>query len=142
MEKVRMKLSIDENVNQYIKEYMEEHHIKFVGEAVSQICKEHKENKENEWSIKYISEVVSNSMKEAFKEELNKIRLGANNADRNTQILIELMNGIYFFQNYENLITTSVQEMEAIKTAKNEVQDRITHQRQKKIDWEAAKGGN
>ena len=58
-----------------------------------EICKEHKRTKSNEWSLQYISEVVSNNLHQVLKDELTKIRLGANSADKNTQILIEYMNG-------------------------------------------------
>ncbi|KMY52505.1 hypothetical protein AC623_20395 [Bacillus sp. FJAT-27231] len=140
-EKIRKLVSFDEETFEYVSDYMDENKIRFNGEAIARICKEHKELKENQWSIKYISEVVTNALKETFKEELNKIRIGTNSADKNTQILIELLNGIYFFESYENLITTSVQEMEGVKTAKQEVQERITNQRQKKLEYEASKGG-
>jgi hypothetical protein len=77
MNKQRMKLSLNEETKQYIQAYMEENNIGFTGEAIAQICKEHKEAKSNEWSLKYISEVVSNNLHQALKDELTKIRLGA-----------------------------------------------------------------
>ncbi|WP_377911148.1 hypothetical protein [Bacillus songklensis] len=112
----------------------EEHKIRFPGEAIAHICKEHKEGKSNAWSLKYISEVVTKNIQEVFKDELTKIRLGANSADKNTQILIELMNGLFFHYSINGLITTSIQEMDGVTTAKEEVKKRIAHQRQKRID--------
>lgn len=139
MDNIRRMITLDEETDKYIKSYMDEHKIRFNGEAIARICKEHKEAKTNEWSLKYITEMVTKNIHDVLKEELTKIRLGSNSADRNTQVLIELMNGLYFHESIEGIITTSVQEMDAVKTAKKEVEDRISHQRQKKIDWEASR---
>jgi len=135
-----MKLSLNEETKQYIQAYMEENNIGFTGEAIAQICKEHKEAKSNEWSLKYISEVVSNNLHQVLKDELTKIRLGANSADKNTQILIEYMNGLFFHHGFDGLMTTDLQELDSTKVAKEAVEKRIANQRQKRIDWEESKG--
>ncbi|GAB1779472.1 hypothetical protein PMEGAS67_49490 [Priestia megaterium] len=140
MNKQRMKLSLNEETKQYIQTYMEENNIGFTGEAIAQICKEHKEAKSNEWSLKYISEVVSNNLHQVLKDELTKIRLGANSADKNTQILIEYMNGLFFHHGFDGLMTTDLQELDSTKVAKEAVEKRIANQRQKRIDWEESKG--
>ncbi len=91
--------------------------------------------------MNYISEVVSKNLHDILKNELTKIRLGANSADRNTQVLIELMNG-YFFANdldLESIITTDKIEVGGVKMAKEVVAERISHARQKRIDHEASK---
>lgn len=135
-----MKLSLNEETKQYIQAYMEENNIGFTGEAIAQICKEHKESKSNEWSLKYISEVVSNNLHQVLKDELTKIRLGANSADKNTQILIEYMNGLFFHHGFDGLMTTDLQELDSTKVAREAVEKRIANQRQKRIDWEESKG--
>ncbi|MGE7718280.1 hypothetical protein [Priestia megaterium] len=118
---------------------MEENSIGFTGEAIAQICKEYKEAKSNEWSLKYISEVVSNNLHQVLKDELTKIRLGANSADKNSQILIEYMNGLFFHHGFDGLMTTDLQELDSTKVAKEAVEKRIANQRQKRIDWEESK---
>ncbi|PEI89830.1 hypothetical protein CN679_19550 [Bacillus pseudomycoides] len=138
-EKVRMKLSLSENVHQYIQEYMEEHNITHPGDAISKICMEHQAAKSTEWSLNYVAEVVSKNLYDVLKSELTKIRLGSNSADRNTQILIELMNGLFFHQGIQNIISTEIDEMDGVKTAKEVVEKRINHLRQKRLDHEAQK---
>ncbi|EJR95885.1 hypothetical protein P4T54_29865 [Bacillus mycoides] len=140
-EKIRMKLSLSEDVHQYIQDYMDENNITHPGDAISKICMEHQASKSTEWSLNYISEVVSKNLHDVLKSELTKIRLGANSADRNTQVLIELMNG-YFFANdldLESIITTDKIEVGGVKIAKEVVAERISHARQKRIDHEASK---
>ncbi|MED1270198.1 hypothetical protein P4U03_27310 [Bacillus mycoides] len=140
-EKIRMKLSLSEDVHQYIQDYMDENNITHPGDAISKICMEHQASKSTEWSLNYISEIVSKNLHDVLKSELTKIRLGANNADRNTQVLIELMNG-YFFANdldLESIITTDKIEVGGVKIAKEVVAERISNARQKRLDHEALK---
>jgi hypothetical protein len=140
MKKQRRMISLDETTDQYIQTYMEEHHFRFPGEAIEDICRKYRDEKEKEWSLQYITEVVSQNLHEVLKKELTKIRLGANSADKNSQILIELMNGLFFNQGAKGLMTTSIQEMDSVRVAREEVEKRISHQRQKRIDWEESKG--
>ncbi|WP_259418132.1 hypothetical protein [Bacillus toyonensis] len=140
-EKIRMKLSLSEDVHQYIQDYMDENNITHPGDAISKICMEHEAAKNTEWSLNYITEVVSKNLHDVLKSELTKIRLGANSADRNTQVLIELMNG-YFFANdldLESIITTDKIEVGGVKIAKEVVAERISNARQKRLEHEAAK---
>ncbi|MDM5431081.1 MULTISPECIES: hypothetical protein [Bacillus] len=141
MKDFRMQITLDEETDTYIKDYMEEHNIRYNGEAIVRICREHQASKSTEWSLNYISEIVSKNLHDVLKNELTKIRLGANSADRNTQVLIELMNG-YFFANdldLESIITTDKIEVGGVKIAKEVVAERISHARQKRIDHEASK---
>ncbi|MBJ8018515.1 MULTISPECIES: hypothetical protein [Bacillus cereus group] len=139
MSTIRRQVTMDQETEDYLKDYMEEHGIRYTGEAMGRICKEHEAAKNTEWSLNYITEVVSNNLHDVLKSELTKIRLGANSADRNTQILIELLNGYFFLEGVDSLITTDKQEMGSVKIAKEVVAERISHARQKRIDHEESK---
>ncbi|PEW81430.1 hypothetical protein CN445_29355 [Bacillus cereus] len=139
MSTIRRQVTMDQETEDYIKDYMEEHGIRYTGEAMGRICKEHEAAKSTEWSLNYVTEVVSNNLHDVLKSELTKIRLGANSADRNTQILIELLNGYFFLEGVDSIITTDKQEMESVKMAKKTVEERISHARQKRLDYEASK---
>ncbi|MFS8602649.1 hypothetical protein LRO89_08605 [Priestia megaterium] len=140
MEKYRHKVTVDEETEAYIQEYMKEHKLRFASEAIIDICEKYRKIQEQEWSLKYISEVVSNSLHDVIKEELTRIRLGTNSADKNTQILIEYMNGLFFHHGFDGLMTTELQELDSTKVAKETVEKRIAHQRQKKVDAEESRG--
>ncbi len=139
MSTIRRQVTMDQATEDYIKDYMEEHGIRYTGEAMGRICKEHEAAKSTEWSLNYITEVVSNNLHDVLKSELTKIRLGTNSADRNTQVLIELLNGYFFLESVDSIITTDKQEMGSVKIAKEVVAERISHARQKRIDHEASK---
>jgi len=140
MDKYRHKVTVDEETEAYIQEYMREHKLRFASEAIIDICEKYRKIQEQEWSLKYISEVVSNSLHDVIKEELTRIRLGTNSADKNTQILIEYMNGLFFHHGFDGLMTTELQELDSTKVAKETVEKRIANQRQKRIDWEESRG--
>ena len=140
MIKQRRMVSFDPETDQYLSDYMREHHFRFPGEAIMDICQKYQETKEKEWSLQYISEVVSNNLHQVLKDELTKIRLGANSADENTQILIEYMNGLFFHHGFDGLMTTDLQELDSTKVAREAVEKRIANQSQKRIDWEESKG--
>ena len=139
MKDFRMQITLDEETDTYIKDYMEEHNIRYNGEAIVRICREHQASKNTERSFNYISEIVSKNLHDVLKSELTKIRLGANSADRNTQILIELLNGYFFLEGVDSLITTDKQEMGSVKIAKEVVAERISNARHKRLDHEASK---
>ncbi|OUC00709.1 hypothetical protein BK784_14200 [Bacillus thuringiensis serovar medellin] len=139
MSTIRRQVTMDQATEDYINDYMEEHGIRYTGEAMGRICKEHEAAKNTEWSLNYVTEVVSKNLHDVLKSELTKIRLGANSADRNTQILIELLNGYFFLEGVDSLITTDKQEMGSVKIAKEVVAERISNARQKRIDHEASK---
>ncbi|MED4003661.1 hypothetical protein [Priestia aryabhattai] len=139
METQRRMITLDKETDQYIQDYMAEHKLRFPGEAIMDICKKYREEKKKEWSLDYITETVSENLNDALKSELKKIRLGTNSADKNTQILIEFMNGLYFHHGYRGIMTTDLQELEETKLAKKVVSDRIVNQRQKRLDKESPK---
>ena len=132
-------ITLDKETDQYIQDYMAEHKLRFPGEAIMDICKKYREEKKKEWSLDYTRETVSENLNDALKSELKKIRLGTNSADKNTQILIEFMNGLYFHHGYRGIMTTDLQELEETKLAKKVVSERIVNQRQKRLDKENPK---
>ncbi|WP_455678122.1 hypothetical protein [Sharpea azabuensis] len=100
---------------------------------------EHRKLKKNEWSLNYIAQAVTENLYHNLKEELTRIRLGTNNTDRNTQILIELINGIMIHDSVDDIITSDTLESKGLETAKRTVQERIEVKRQKRIEWEEQK---
>jgi hypothetical protein len=133
METQRRMITLDKETDQYIQDYTAELKLRFPGEAIMDICKKYREEKKKEWWLDTITEAVSENLHDVLKSELKKIRLGTNSADKNTQILIEFMNGLYFHHDYDAIMTTDLQELEAV------VGERILNQRQKRLDKEYPK---
>ncbi|MBB6449858.1 hypothetical protein HNR44_001836 [Geomicrobium halophilum] len=133
-ERKRMNIRVLPEVMDYIDAYRDQHSITYHGQALEKIIQDHEAWKIKDRSNRAIMDMAAEQFRQVFASELKKLQLGVNSSDRNTQILIELMNGMLMNENH--LITTSNMESEPVSIAKEEVKERISHQRQKKIDWE------
>lgn len=147
MSDVVKRLRISEDSADYIEDFSRRNGIQptHMNRAINEIIKEHKELKEavsdkgdlQEDLINQVSESVSLKV----KNEMSRILLGVNNADRNTQMLLQLINGLMINQNFQSILTTDEHETSGLKTARDKVAEDIKHQKQKRDDWIAKKGG-
>ena len=133
---------LSDEVAEYIREYaiLHELPLQSASEAVERIVREHKQNSKNNFRLDHIvdgvTREVTNSvdalLKNSIAKEITKVRLGTNNADRNTQILIELLQGSMQNQNIEQVITTKDYKPEFMNEVEELIQERITKKKQKK----------
>lgn len=123
----------------YIEDIKEKHKIGFNGDAVAFLVADHQRLKKEQWSLNYVAEAVTNNLYQTLREELTRIRLGTNNTDRNTQILMELLNGMMIHESVDDILTTDQMVAKGLATAKNIVQERIENKRQKRVEWEATR---
>lgn len=108
--------------------------------ALRFILKEHEDYKKKIFDLNYISESikqellksVSDVISENILKELRRVRLGTNNTDRNTQILIELVQGWMVLSNVEAITATENFKPDFLSFVESVVQNRITNQKQKK----------
>lgn len=138
-DRIYTRLRIREEVLEYIKDFAEGNNLSYksTSQALEQIIYEHKEYTKNNWSLQYISETVSESVKQSVQatiqntisSQINKVRLGTNNVDRNTQILIELLQGYMQMQNMTHIMTTDLNKPDFLNDVENLVHNRITEQK-------------
>lgn len=120
---------IGEKELSYIKEYKEVNHLHSQSIALEKILEEH-EQFFRETRRKEIDE-LSDKLCKKVVEQLKGVKLGINNADRNTQILIEMLNGRYIKDRVGNIVTTTglttetARKSEALEIAEGEVKKRI-----------------
>ena len=95
MSKIEKHYRLSETNIKYIEEIKEKNNLKYNSEALELIIREHKNNSDitTEVMIKLIGEKLA----EQLKFELLGIKKASNEADKNTQILIELFK---HFSNY------------------------------------------
>lgn len=70
---------------------------------------------------------VRNAVKDEVATEMKRIRLGTNNTDRNTQILIELLQGFMVAMNQSTLTTTDLFKPKFLDEVEQVVQERINN---------------
>lgn len=132
MSKIEKHYRLSETNIEYIEEVKEKNHLKYNSEALELIIREHKNNSDitTEVMIKLIGEKLA----EQLKFELLGIKKASNEADKNTQILIELFNGLFVKSGYSILATTGEIKCEAIDKATEFVEKRIASKRVAKLD--------
>lgn len=121
------------NVNyELLEDYMIINDYGNIGEALDAMIAEHKELSTKTWSLQYVTNTVASHVNHVISEELKKILLGINNTDRNTQILIELLQGYMQAENIKGIFTTDMNTPDFFKRTKKVVNERITKQKQRK----------
>lgn len=141
---------LNENWIQYIEEVRVQEGFETSNNALTHILSEHKKLSNNLFNLQFIvselkrefSSEIQNSIQNGVSEEMKRIRLGTNNTDRNTQILIELLQGFMFINNIKSITTTNDYKPDFLTQTEKVVHERITHLKQKKHSNQINNGGN
>ena len=104
MARIRKEYKMTEKNVEYIEEVKEKNNLKYSSEALDLIIREHRQNSDitTEAMIKIIAKEVADQIKVDMKE----IKNASNDTDRNTQILLEMINGFFVISEYGRLATT------------------------------------
>ena len=104
MARIRKEYKMTEKNLEYIEAVKEKNNLKYNSEALDLIIREHRQNSDitTEAMIKLIAKEVSEQIKLDFKG----IKKASNDTDRNTQILLEMINGFFVISEYGRLATT------------------------------------
>lgn len=133
---------IDEDVHQYLKDYAIKNELPrdSSSRALELVIREHKQLTSEKVNMNMLAQIVSQNVTDSVSElieagvakEVNKIRLGTNNTDRNTQKLIELVQGLLQLQNIDHIMTTDMNAPPFLKQVDELIESRITEQKQRK----------
>lgn len=130
MSREKRLISFSEENFKYLQEVQEKNDFKYLSEAVNLIIKDHEKN------LNFTLEEKINIMAEIISEKtvgaMYKIAKGVNKNDRNIQILLELINGLFINENQMDIMSTEERMHEAYQTAQKTVNDRIEKQAIKK----------
>ena len=132
MIRIRKEYKITERNIDYIEEVKEKNNLKYNSEALELIIREHRQNSDitTEAMIKLIAKEVSDQI----KIDVKGIKKASNEADRNTQILLELINGFFVISQYGRLATTDDILSPALTNATEIVEKRIKAKMVKGLD--------
>ena len=122
-----------ETIN-YIEEYKSKNKNATVSSALENIILEHKTN--SNLTSDYVYDVISKKLSEHIKSELNSMIHSSKSGDKNSQILIEIMNAFIFNTTSADFkdITTSKFTTSTLEVAKEEVENRIFREKAKKSE--------
>lgn len=92
--------------------------------AIEQIIDEHS-RMSNAPANAAIADYIAEQVVDSLMKTLTRIRLAANNADRNSDVIIELLNGIYNYEGYISCVLCSEEKHDGVSKAQKFVSDRI-----------------
>lgn len=140
--KQQRRYRIDDETHRYLKDYAIANDLQreSSSQALELIIKEHKRLASEKVNTNLLSQVVAHHVSAAVEEmievgiakEVKRIRLGINNTDRNTQKLIELLQGLMQLQNIEHIMTTDMNAPAFLQQVDELIETRITEQKQRK----------
>lgn len=132
--KNRKHFTVSNEANEYIKQVRSERKIRSESEALEHIVKEHKEKSDT--TTEQMIKIIANEVAKDLKGELTKIIKGINSADRNTQIVMEMLNGLFIKSNVGYINTSDIVKAEGLELAEESVRKRISKSRVRKLDNE------
>lgn len=140
-EGLRARIKLSKEAGDHVAYVQQQYNFSYKNQAIEKIIEDHKNaeslQEKEESMIASVSEAVAKDM----KKEVSRILLGVNNTDRNSQILIELINGMMVNTNQKSILTTDEAETEGLAAAREKVATDIQKQKQKRDDWLAKQGG-
>ncbi|WNS78824.1 hypothetical protein RRU94_02445 [Domibacillus sp. DTU_2020_1001157_1_SI_ALB_TIR_016] len=133
--KIQKRYYLDPQWHEYIESHGNNSSI-----ALETILKQHKEYSNNMFDLRFITnqiklellQEIDNGIKKNVEVEMKRIRLGTNNTDRNTQVLIELLQGFMVASNKDTITTTDLYKPDFLVEAETVVHERIANLKQKK----------
>lgn len=122
---MRKNFYISSNTDKYIEEHKEKYNLSNRSKALESIILEHKTN--SSMTSDYVYDVIAKKLSEHIKSELKSMIHSSRSADKNSQILIELMNAYIFNTTSSDFkdITTSKYKTKVLDTATLEVENKI-----------------
>jgi hypothetical protein len=140
-ESLRVRIKLSKESGDYVDEIQHKYNFSRRNHAIEKIIEDHKNLESLKEKEEKMIDSVSSKISSEVKKEVSRVLLGVNNTDRNTQVLIELMNGMMINNSQENILTTEDHETDGVVTAKEKVATDIQKQKQKRDDWLLKQGG-
>lgn len=144
--KERKSFYLDANELKYILDYKKEHCKSSRNEALSCILKEHKSKSEMpiqpiyEYLSKEIATVLKkelndsliNKLVDLLKPQLNSLKFASNSSNKDIKIMLELLNGIYYKEDYGSIPSIEKIPSDAYKISKERVETIIAREHYRK----------
>lgn len=128
--KHRKNFYLDDSTIAYVGKFQDDNHLATFTAALTEIVQEHQHRNDISAS-KVLVEELSKQVAKELENPLTRIRLGVNNADRNSDIILMLVNTLLSYSSYKTLVT---EETPQLIRAKEIEKERISNFRQKKLN--------
>lgn len=135
MAKKRKEFHLENETLEYLKEMQEAYNFSNASKTLEKIIEEHRD-KNASINIDDFSKKLAKEVALLLNKPLTRIRLGTNNADRNSEVTLLLLNSLLSYSGYKSFVTEETPQLIA---AKNKVADKINVFRKKKLEREKTK---
>lgn len=137
---VQWRIRISQKHLDYLEDVSIKRDLKTANKALEYVLNDYKNLDNQRFDLRFVAnslkeEIISevrSAIKEEVSEEMKRIRLGTNNTDRNTQLLIELLQAKLVADNNNTLVFTNDYKPDFLIEAEELIQERISNQVQKK----------
>ena len=133
--KHRKEFLLDESTLSYIKKFQDENHFSTLTAALSEIIQQHQHRNDVQASQVLVEQLAKQVAKE-LESTLTRIRLGTNSADRNSDIILLMLNTLMGYQQFKTFIPEDTPQLTLARAYEK---DRIAAFRQKKLEAAKAK---
>ncbi|WP_294168020.1 hypothetical protein [uncultured Clostridium sp.] len=131
MTRKRKEFKLTEKNLEYIEEVKEKNNLKYNSEALDLIIREHKVN--SDITIEATVSLIAKEVAELIRPDIKGIKKSSNSSDRNSQVIIELLNGFCVVKQYGRLATREDNFAPAVKKAEDFIDDKIEKEFRKNI---------
>ena len=94
-------LYLNEESLKIAEEFKKENNLPSTSKAIDEIIKEHKNRNANKIKNvpEYMAKIIAEELKDEFKN-IKNIKIATNSVNKDTQIILQLLNGIYYREDY------------------------------------------
>lgn len=132
MDRIQKHINLSREAEQVLNDLKAERGFSSMNQTLEYMIMDYNKNRD-------IAAAVSRQVTEALSKVLTRIRLGTNVADRNSQIILEVLNSIAYQFDVAPM-TTDFEETSAVSVAKESVKNRIAKLKQCKDNKAGKKG--
>lgn len=124
--KVKLDITISQGTREYIDYVKKEHNLRSLSQAVDYIVQQERKND----NVDVLADRILEKLKDKYENMFTRIRLGVNTADKNSQIMIEILNSMIYSLGVNQCYDTDIIKTDVVRDSENIIKNRIAHYKQ------------
>ena len=128
MNKEKKELTLYKENIEYIKKVKSEQGLRSMSAAVDYIIMQHRKMTDEQTDS--VAEKLLSKIEEKYKNMFVRLRLGVTIADRNSQVILEILNSMILNMSMDKMYDTDILESNIVKESKDTVKNRIERYKQ------------
>lgn len=128
MNKEKKELTLYKENIEYIKKVKSEQGLRSMSTAVDYIIMQHRKMTDEQTDS--VAEKLLSKIEEKYKNMFVRLRLGVTTADRNSQVILEILNSMILNMSMDKMYDTDILESNIVKESKDTVKNRIERYKQ------------